>query len=300
MNRRQFLKTAAAGAGSILLPSGARAGKNAPGNKLNVALIGVWGRGLAHYDSLAERERRRPVRREREATSRRRQAVPQGQDLRRLAQVPRPKGPRRRGLLHGRPHARLHRQLGAEPRPARVLREAAGQHRRRGPRRAGQLAEEEGQAGHAGRHAAARDPEFQPRARADPRRRHRRAEGGLRLGQPPDSPARLPARRGRAAGGLPLRSVARARRPMHPYNPGYFSGGAGHELPVVEHVLGLRQRPDRRHGQPHDGPALERRRRRPADLRRGQGRGVQSRRHAGRPASRTSSTRPTTGAARSA
>ena len=56
MQRRQFLKTTAAavGAGLMLLPSGASAGKNAPGNKLNVALIGVWGRGLAHYDSLAE------------------------------------------------------------------------------------------------------------------------------------------------------------------------------------------------------------------------------------------------------
>jgi predicted dehydrogenase len=54
MHRRQFLKTAAAGAGLLILPSGARAGKNAPGNKLNVALIGVWGRGLAHYDVLAE------------------------------------------------------------------------------------------------------------------------------------------------------------------------------------------------------------------------------------------------------
>ena len=43
-----------AAAGLLLLPSGARAGKNAPGNKLNVALIGVWGRGLAHYDSLAD------------------------------------------------------------------------------------------------------------------------------------------------------------------------------------------------------------------------------------------------------
>jgi predicted dehydrogenase len=29
-------------------------GQNAPSNKLNVALIGVWGRGLAHYDSIAE------------------------------------------------------------------------------------------------------------------------------------------------------------------------------------------------------------------------------------------------------
>ena len=56
MHRRQFLKTAAAtGTGLLLLPSGARAGKNAPGNKLNIALIGVWGRGLAHYDSLATR-----------------------------------------------------------------------------------------------------------------------------------------------------------------------------------------------------------------------------------------------------
>ncbi|MBI5394414.1 MAG: Gfo/Idh/MocA family oxidoreductase [Verrucomicrobia bacterium] len=55
MNRRHFLKTTAAvGAGWLLLPSGARAGKNAPGNKLNIALIGVWGRGLAHYDSLSE------------------------------------------------------------------------------------------------------------------------------------------------------------------------------------------------------------------------------------------------------
>ena len=58
MDRRQFLKTttavAAAGTGALLLPSGARAGKIAPSNKLNIALIGVWGRGLAHYDSLAD------------------------------------------------------------------------------------------------------------------------------------------------------------------------------------------------------------------------------------------------------
>ena len=54
MNRRHFLKTTAAvGAGWLLLPSGARAGKNAPGNKLNIALIGSWGRGEAHFSSLA-------------------------------------------------------------------------------------------------------------------------------------------------------------------------------------------------------------------------------------------------------
>jgi predicted dehydrogenase len=54
MNRRRFLKTAAAGSGVLLLPTGARAGKHAPSNKLNIALIGVWGRGLAHYDSLSD------------------------------------------------------------------------------------------------------------------------------------------------------------------------------------------------------------------------------------------------------
>jgi predicted dehydrogenase len=49
------MQTAAAtGAGLLILPSGARAGKNAPSNKLNIALIGVWGRGEAHYGSLAE------------------------------------------------------------------------------------------------------------------------------------------------------------------------------------------------------------------------------------------------------
>ena len=55
MQRRNFLKTVtAAGAALTILPSGALAGKNAPGNKLNIALIGVWGRGLAHYGSLAD------------------------------------------------------------------------------------------------------------------------------------------------------------------------------------------------------------------------------------------------------
>jgi predicted dehydrogenase len=55
MRRRQFLQSAVCtGAGLLILPSGARAGKNAPGNKLNIALIGTWGRGLAHLDSLAD------------------------------------------------------------------------------------------------------------------------------------------------------------------------------------------------------------------------------------------------------
>jgi len=55
MNRREFIASAAvAGAGLLVLPSGVRGGAKAPSNKLNIALIGVWGRGLAHYGSLAE------------------------------------------------------------------------------------------------------------------------------------------------------------------------------------------------------------------------------------------------------
>ena len=53
MRRRQFLQSAAAtAAGMIILPSGTRAGPNAPGNKLNIALIGTWGRASAHFGVL--------------------------------------------------------------------------------------------------------------------------------------------------------------------------------------------------------------------------------------------------------
>ena len=53
LNRRHFLKSASAsGAGLLILPTGTLFGQNRPSNKLNVALIGVWGRGLAHYNAL--------------------------------------------------------------------------------------------------------------------------------------------------------------------------------------------------------------------------------------------------------
>ena len=51
LNRREFLTTAAvAGAGTLILPRFAQAQK--ANNKLNVALIGVWGRGEAHYGTF--------------------------------------------------------------------------------------------------------------------------------------------------------------------------------------------------------------------------------------------------------
>ncbi len=53
LNRRTFMKgLAAASAGFVILPSGVLSGKNAPSNKLNIALIGVHGRALAHYRGL--------------------------------------------------------------------------------------------------------------------------------------------------------------------------------------------------------------------------------------------------------
>ena len=54
MNRRDFLKASAtAGAGFLIIPSGTLSGANAPSNKLNVALIGVGGRGLVHHNVIS-------------------------------------------------------------------------------------------------------------------------------------------------------------------------------------------------------------------------------------------------------
>ena len=53
ISRRSFIKGVTAGsAGLLILPSGTLFGQNAPSNKLNVALIGTWGRAEAHFDGL--------------------------------------------------------------------------------------------------------------------------------------------------------------------------------------------------------------------------------------------------------
>jgi predicted dehydrogenase len=54
MNRRQLLKSAAAVGALALSPQIIRAGKNKPNEKLNIALIGVGGRGTAHWDSISD------------------------------------------------------------------------------------------------------------------------------------------------------------------------------------------------------------------------------------------------------
>ena len=54
IQRRQFLKsTAAAGMGLVILPSSTVFGAGVPSNKLNVAMIGTWGRALAHFDAIS-------------------------------------------------------------------------------------------------------------------------------------------------------------------------------------------------------------------------------------------------------
>src|SRR5512140_1158263 len=53
MKRRKFLKSMAfSGAAGMILPRTTLFGANAPGNKLNIALIGTWGRGEAHFDRI--------------------------------------------------------------------------------------------------------------------------------------------------------------------------------------------------------------------------------------------------------
>src|SRR3569623_2060495 len=52
VQRRDLLKTVGASAGLTILKRGTLLGQNAPSNKLNVALVGVWGRGTAHYNWL--------------------------------------------------------------------------------------------------------------------------------------------------------------------------------------------------------------------------------------------------------
>ncbi len=55
ISRRGFIKgVTAASAGLLVLPSGTLFGQNTPNNKLNVALIGTWGRAEAHFEGLAK------------------------------------------------------------------------------------------------------------------------------------------------------------------------------------------------------------------------------------------------------
>ncbi len=54
MKRRHFVKSlAATGTGMLLLPRTPIFGADAPSNKLNIALLGTWGRGEAHFNAIS-------------------------------------------------------------------------------------------------------------------------------------------------------------------------------------------------------------------------------------------------------
>jgi predicted dehydrogenase len=54
IKRRRFLKSiAVSGAAGLLLPRFKLFGADAPSNKLNIALMGTWGRAEAHFDALS-------------------------------------------------------------------------------------------------------------------------------------------------------------------------------------------------------------------------------------------------------
>jgi predicted dehydrogenase len=55
MKRRAFLKSVAfTGAAGLILPRTTLFGADAPSNKLNIALLGTWGRGEAHFAGIAK------------------------------------------------------------------------------------------------------------------------------------------------------------------------------------------------------------------------------------------------------
>ncbi|NOS68683.1 MAG: Gfo/Idh/MocA family oxidoreductase [Verrucomicrobia bacterium] len=53
MKRRQFLKSLAVTGTGLLLPRTPIFGADAAGNKLNIALLGTWGRGEAHFSAIS-------------------------------------------------------------------------------------------------------------------------------------------------------------------------------------------------------------------------------------------------------
>src|SRR5512142_1222788 len=55
MKRRDFLKTCAfTGAAGLILPNTKLFGAEAPSNKLNIALLGTWGRAEAHFAGISK------------------------------------------------------------------------------------------------------------------------------------------------------------------------------------------------------------------------------------------------------
>ena len=185
--RRQFGRAVASSAvGALAVPAIVR-GRNL-NEKLNIAMIGVGGRGAANLSQGRLREHRGPLRRVRAGGRPGRGAPSAGPPLSRLPQALRPCPRLRRGRReHDRAHPRLCHPAGLATGQARLLREAAdvqhlgGPHHPRG-RREGQGRDPDG-------NPDPRRRQLSPRRGAGPDRSHRAGARGARLGRPGLGPA---------------------------------------------------------------------------------------------------------------
>jgi len=89
-------------------------GQNAPSNKLNIALIGAWGRGTAHFGVLSNENVAALCDVNELRLTEALRVFPKAQTYWTGASVSTRRGWTRVGDLHRGSPARIHRQLGAE------------------------------------------------------------------------------------------------------------------------------------------------------------------------------------------
>ena len=139
-NRRQFIQqTGLAGLGFWVAGGLTPALSRSPNEKLNIACIGVGGKGDSDIDQAGNLGNVVAICDIDDNTlDKKGQEVSPGQEVQRLPQDVRRDGQahRRRDRQHARPHARRRRHDGHEDGQARLLPEAADAHRLRGPRAA--------------------------------------------------------------------------------------------------------------------------------------------------------------------
>ena len=190
--------------------------------KLNIAVIGVGGRGGSNLESVASENIVALCDVYAPAVERAAAAHPKARKVQRFSQALRPCRRVRRGRRqHHRAHARLRHAAGTAAREARLLREAAdpqclgGTDHPRGGRR--------GQGRHADGHADPRGRQLPPRRRADPDRGDRPGSRGPRLGWTGLGPAVGRGREEERRHRLGSRAARRARHP----SPADWTGTSG-------------------------------------------------------------------------
>ena len=195
MKRRQFLKRVAfSGAAGLILPEIRLFGADAPSNKLNIALIGTWGRGEAHFGGMSTENVVALCDINEDHLNFGARKFPNAQkyvDWRKCLEQKDIDAV----ICCTADHTHAFVANWSMNRGKHIYCEKPlGNCVERSARGAGELPQEQEQAGHAGRHATPPVRELQPRAGADPRWGDRETGGSERLGQSQDSQAGLPAR----------------------------------------------------------------------------------------------------------